>query len=195
MSRSVSLWTHSKNWVIHHHWVVGTSSHKTSDAYAVYTKEKWYIENHIQSATAEREYMERRDTFPRSRCDMSWYSMSYFQIQVGYDRGLWANMHKTRGCHKNDILYNIRHLSEPSNANGRSPILKPVDFNTNESVWVITDGSWMGIGAMYGQGESWDTCQPAGFLSKKFMSTQHNYIPYTQTWDPRSLGSSHEMGG
>ena len=28
-------------------------------------------------------------------------------------------MHKTRGCRKNDILYNIRHISEPSNANGR----------------------------------------------------------------------------
>ena len=57
----------------------------------------------------------------------------------------------------------------------RSPILKPVDFNKNEPVWVITDGSRMGIGAMYGQGTSWDTCQPAGFLSKKFTSMQHNY--------------------
>ena len=28
---------------------------------------------------------------------------------------------------------------------------------------------------MYGQGASWDTCQPAGFLSKKFTSAQHNY--------------------
>ena len=28
---------------------------------------------------------------------------------------------------------------------------------------------------MYGQGKSWDTCQPAGFLSKKFTSAQHNY--------------------
>ena len=28
---------------------------------------------------------------------------------------------------------------------------------------------------MYGQGKSWDTCRPAGFLSKKFMSAQHNY--------------------
>ena len=28
---------------------------------------------------------------------------------------------------------------------------------------------------MYGQGESWDTCRPAGFLSKKFLSTQHIY--------------------
>ena len=57
----------------------------------------------------------------------------------------------------------------------QSPILKPVNFNRNEPVWAITDGSWMGIGAMYGQGESWDTCRPAGFLSKKFTSTQHNY--------------------
>ena len=32
----------------------------------------------------------------------------------------------------------------------RSPILKLVDFNKNEPVWVITDGSHMGIGAMYG---------------------------------------------
>ena len=56
-----------------------------------------------------------------------------------------------------------------------SPILKPVDFNKNEPVWVITDGSQMGIGAMYGQGANWDTCWPAGFLSKKFMSAQHNY--------------------
>ena len=57
----------------------------------------------------------------------------------------------------------------------RSPILKPVDFNRNEPVWVIADGSQMGIGAMYGQDANWDTCQPAGFLSKKFTSTQHNY--------------------
>ena len=33
----------------------------------------------------------------------------------------------------------------------------------------------MGIGVMYGQGESWDTCQTAAFLSKKVMSALHNY--------------------
>jgi Integrase zinc binding domain/RNase H-like domain found in reverse transcriptase len=33
----------------------------------------------------------------------------------------------------------------------------------------------LGIGAMYGQGESWQTCQPAGFISKKFTSAQINY--------------------
>ena len=57
----------------------------------------------------------------------------------------------------------------------QSPILNPVDFNRNEPVWVITGGYWMGISTMYGQGESWDTCRPAGFLSKKFTSAQHNY--------------------
>ena len=39
----------------------------------------------------------------------------------------------------------------------RSPILKLVDFNKNEPVWVITDSSQTGISAMYGQGASWDT--------------------------------------
>ena len=57
----------------------------------------------------------------------------------------------------------------------QSPILKLVDFNKNEPVWVITDSSRTGISAMYGQGASWDTCQPAGFLSKKFTSAQHKY--------------------
>ena len=54
-------------------------------------------------------------------------------------------------------------------------ILKLVDFNRNEPVWVITDGSQMGISTMYRQGKSWDTCRPAGFLLKKLMSAQHNY--------------------
>ena len=119
MSRSILLWTSSKNWAIHHRRVVGTSSRKTSDADAVYTKEKQYIKNHVRSGTAEREYMEGRNTLPRSRHNPSWYSASYIQIQIGYDRGLWANTHKTRGCWENDILYNIWHVSEPSNANGR----------------------------------------------------------------------------
>ena len=118
MSRSVLFWTSSKNQAIHHCRVVGASSRKTSDTNAVYTKEEWYIKNRIQSVTAEWKYMEGCNTFPRSRHNTSWYSMSYIQIQIGYDRSLWANAHKTRGCWKNDILYNIWHISELSNANG-----------------------------------------------------------------------------
>ena len=34
----------------------------------------------------------------------------------------------------------------------RLPILKPVDFNRNEPIWVITDDSQMGISATYRQG-------------------------------------------
>ena len=56
----------------------------------------------------------------------------------------------------------------------------------------------MGIGAMYGQGANWDTCQPAGFLLKKFMSTQHNYhmhehetlavLEALMKWEDKHLG-------
>ena len=57
----------------------------------------------------------------------------------------------------------------------RAPILKPVNFSSNEPVWVITDGSKTGVSAVYGQGRSWEQCHPAGFLSKKFSNVQHNY--------------------
>jgi hypothetical protein len=55
------------------------------------------------------------------------------------------------------------------------PILKPIDLQSGDLIWVICDASLSGIGAMYGQGESWQTCHPAGFISKKFTTTQMNY--------------------
>ncbi len=54
-------------------------------------------------------------------------------------------------------------------------ILHPIDPRKAEPIWVVCDASKSGIGTMYGQGESWQTCCPAGFMSKKFMATQHNY--------------------
>ena len=58
--------------------------------------------------------------------------------------------------------------------------------------------SQMGIGVMYGQGTNWDTCQPAGFLSKKFTSAQHNYhmhkyetlvvLEALMKWEDKHLG-------
>ena len=57
----------------------------------------------------------------------------------------------------------------------RMPILKPVNFSSDEPVWVITDSSKTGVGAVYGQGKDWEHCRPAGFLSKKFTNVQHNY--------------------
>ena len=51
---------------------------------------------------------------------------------------------------------------------------------------------------MYGQGKSWDTCQPTGFLSKKFTSAQHNYhmhkhetlvvLDALMKWEDKRLG-------
>jgi RNase H-like domain found in reverse transcriptase len=55
------------------------------------------------------------------------------------------------------------------------PILRPVYPKNPDHMWVITDGSKLGIGAIYGQGPEWQTCRPAGFLSKKFNVAQQHY--------------------
>jgi RNase H-like domain found in reverse transcriptase len=55
------------------------------------------------------------------------------------------------------------------------PILRPVDPKNPDPIWVITDDSKSGISAVYGQGPEWQTCRPAGFLSKKFSVAQQHY--------------------
>lgn len=62
----------------------------------------------------------------------------------------------------------------------KSPILRPIDPNKEEPIWVITDASVSGVGAVYGQGPEWQTCRPAGFMSKRFTSAQHSYLTYEQ---------------
>jgi hypothetical protein len=57
----------------------------------------------------------------------------------------------------------------------KSPVLKPIDPTAPDPIWVICDVSMSGIGAMYGQGSTWQTCHPAGFMSKKFTAAQMNY--------------------
>ena len=56
-----------------------------------------------------------------------------------------------------------------------APVLKPNDMNNPDPIWVMCDSSKSGVGAVYGQGPEWQTCCPAGFLSKKFSSVQQNY--------------------
>ncbi|KAL7277449.1 hypothetical protein ACG7TL_009311 [Trametes sanguinea] len=58
------------------------------------------------------------------------------------------------------------------------PILKPFDHAKNEPIWLICDASVYGLGILYGQGPNWQTCCPAGFLSKKFTSVQRAYRTY-----------------
>ena len=51
-------------------------------------------------------------------------------------------------------------------------ILKPIDYDNPDPIWVITNSSKAGVGAVYGQGPNWKTCQPARFMSKKFSNAQ-----------------------
>ncbi len=60
----------------------------------------------------------------------------------------------------------------------RTPILRPIDPRLPEKIWVITDASTTGVGAVYGQGPDWHNCRPAGFMSKKFTSAQTNYFTF-----------------
>ena len=62
----------------------------------------------------------------------------------------------------------------------RTPILRPIDHDRDEPIWVICDASVYGVGAMYGQGPTWQTCRPAGFMSKKFTDAQRNYRVFEQ---------------
>jgi hypothetical protein len=65
----------------------------------------------------------------------------------------------------------------------KAPMIKPIDYKTGEPVWVVTDASNRGVGGYYGQGPSWSTCKPAGFMSRKFTSAQFNYA----TWEHELL--------
>lgn len=56
-----------------------------------------------------------------------------------------------------------------------TPILQPIDPKNKDPIWVICDASVSGVGCMYGQGPTWQTCKPAGFMSKKFTPAQYNY--------------------
>ena len=54
-------------------------------------------------------------------------------------------------------------------------ILCPIEIKKDEPIWVICNASIYGVGVMDGQGETWQTCRPAGFMSRKFMDAQRHY--------------------
>jgi len=57
----------------------------------------------------------------------------------------------------------------------KTPIIRPIDPNIEDPIWVICDASKTGIGAIYGQGPTWTSCRPTGFMSKKFTPAQQHY--------------------
>jgi hypothetical protein len=63
----------------------------------------------------------------------------------------------------------VKHICE------KTPIIRPINPKSNEPIWLICDASKSGVGAMYGQGPTWQKCHPTRFMSKKFTTIQQNY--------------------
>jgi hypothetical protein len=71
-------------------------------------------------------------------------------------------------------------------------------MSQNEPIWLICDASQSGVGAMYGQGLTWQECRPAGFMSKKFTTAQQHYAVHEletlvileamQKWEDKLVG-------
>lgn len=80
----------------------------------------------------------------------------------------------------------------------KSPILQPIDPRRSDPIWLICDASKSGVGAVYGQGPTWKSCRPAGFMSKKFTDAQRSYRVFEQEtlailealmrWEDKLLG-------
>lgn len=94
--------------------------------------------------------------------DVSAYTGPLSAIQRNGQPFLWKPMHQI-------CVDRIKDLA------CRTPILRPIDPRKDEPIWVICDASASGVGAVYGQGPTWQECRPAGFMSKKFTAAQHNY--------------------
>jgi hypothetical protein len=80
----------------------------------------------------------------------------------------------------------------------KMPIIRPIEPKRDEPIWLICDASKTGVGAMYGQGPSWQKCRPTGFMSKKLTTVQHNYAVHEletltilealQKWEDKLVG-------
>ena len=75
----------------------------------------------------------------------------------------------------------------------RAPILKPVDFSSNNPVWVITDGSNTELVQCMGKARTGNNVAQLDFYLRNSQCTTQ--LSYAWTWDHCDLRSSHEMGG
>ena len=74
----------------------------------------------------------------------------------------WLPIHNTSLQQVKDIM-------------GGEAILKPLDYKSQDTIYLMTDASLMGIGAWIGQEPSMDDIHPAAFYSRKFKSAEMNY--------------------
>lgn len=60
------------------------------------------------------------------------------------------------------------------------PVLRPLDQDSNEPIWLMTDASKVGIGAVLLQGEDWRRAHPCGFWSRQYIAAERNYPTHEQ---------------
>ncbi|GAA5918690.1 hypothetical protein JCM5296_000410 [Sporobolomyces johnsonii] len=60
------------------------------------------------------------------------------------------------------------------------PVLRPVDQDSKETIWLMTDASKVGVGAVLLQGEDWKTASPCGFYSRQYIAAEKNYPTHEQ---------------
>jgi hypothetical protein len=59
-------------------------------------------------------------------------------------------------------------------------VLRPIDYNKPDTIWLFTDASPTGTGAWIGQGPTRDAARPAAFHSRKLTPAQSNYPTHQQ---------------
>jgi len=64
---------------------------------------------------------------------------------------------------------------EAKRAPDKHKVLRPIDYNKPDMIWLFTDASPTGTGAWIGQGPTRDAARPAAFHSSKLTPSQSNY--------------------
>ena len=59
-------------------------------------------------------------------------------------------------------------------------VLRPIDYDNSDMIWLFTDASPTGTGAWIGQGPTRDAARPASFHSRKLRPAQSNYPTHKQ---------------
>ena len=59
-------------------------------------------------------------------------------------------------------------------------VLRPIDYNKQDMIWLFTNASPTGTGAWIGQGPTKDAARPAAFHSRKLTPSQSHYPTHQQ---------------
>ncbi|GAA5997935.1 hypothetical protein JCM11641_005979, partial [Rhodosporidiobolus odoratus] len=60
------------------------------------------------------------------------------------------------------------------------PVLKAIDQDSDEPIWLMTDASQRGVGAVLLQGKDWKTALPCRVYSRQYIAAEKNYPTHEQ---------------